>query len=423
MKFLLFALGTRGDSQPFIALSLALEKAGHDVTLYTPETAASLAYDHGVNPTLWSYPLTKKQRRVLAGGGIPPEFLTQLKTILRAARRPTSGMSAVLQQMATAGTHGADIVVYHPLVPGDQIAEKLGVPGVPVELQPTSFPTHAFTYPNFPIRLPRFFNRTSYRYAILLRFGNQGRISRWRQESLHLPLRRGYRDILHQSDGSNTTFLQAFSRHILPNGSNYPSSVFNTGYWFLPSPKEWAPPAGISEFISRDTRPISIGFGSLVDDPERTSRVVAMAIRSAGVRAIVCSGWNGLRREFFDDDNVFFVEDIPYDWLFPRTAAIVHHGGSGTTGAALAAGRPQVICPFLRQQAFFGRRMHVLGVSPAPQPAKSLSPKQLAYAIRQAACNHKFAGRAEELGHRVRAEPGVDAAVKVLEKLAGRNPL
>ncbi|WP_246258659.1 glycosyltransferase [Amycolatopsis anabasis] len=98
-------------------------------------------------------------------------------------------------------------------------------------------------------------------------------------------------------------------------------------------------------------------------------------------------------------------------------AAIVHHGGAGTTGAALASGRPQVVCPFVADQPFYARHLHASGVAAAPQPQHRLTPDGLAHAVRLAVTSRAMASHAEEFGHRIRAENGVTTAVRILESL------
>ncbi|MEQ4720918.1 nucleotide disphospho-sugar-binding domain-containing protein [Nonomuraea sp. B19D2] len=149
----------------------------------------------------------------------------------------------------------------------------------------------------------------------------------------------------------------------------------------------------------------------------RVGRLVAEAIRLAGVRAVLVSGWGGMR---LDDppDNVLLLDQAPHDWLFPRMAAIIHHGRSGTTGAALAAGRPQAVCPFVADQPFWAARMHAAGVAPSPQPQRRLTSDALAAAISQVTTDSAMMAAAENLGDRIRAEDGTGRAVKILERLS-----
>jgi UDP:flavonoid glycosyltransferase YjiC (YdhE family) len=112
--------------------------------------------------------------------------------------------------------------------------------------------------------------------------------------------------------------------------------------------------------------------------------------------------------------DVFVVDSVPFAWLFPQVAAVVHHGGSGTTGAGLRAGRPTLVIPFFMDQPFWGQRVAELGVGPRPIPHKSLSMARLASAISQIVSDGEMRRRAAELGQRIRTEDGVARAVELI---------
>jgi sterol 3beta-glucosyltransferase len=113
--------------------------------------------------------------------------------------------------------------------------------------------------------------------------------------------------------------------------------------------------------------------------------------------------------------NVYAIESAPFDWLLPRMAAVVHHGGAGTTGAGLAAGRPSVVVPFFADQHFWGWRVSVLGAGPRPIPRRQLSADRLAAAIAEATSSPAIQARAAALGEQIRAEDGVGMVVRLLE--------
>jgi sterol 3beta-glucosyltransferase len=113
------------------------------------------------------------------------------------------------------------------------------------------------------------------------------------------------------------------------------------------------------------------------------------------------------------------VEAAPHAWLFPRMAAVVHHGGAGTTAEGLRAGAPSVIVPFAVDQAFWGKRVQDLGVGPAPIPQKALTPGKLAQAIRATVEQAVIKRRAADLGEAIRAEDGVEAAVRAVKEYLG----
>ncbi|WP_275676987.1 glycosyltransferase [Lentzea sp. CC55] len=161
--------------------------------------------------------------------------------------------------------------------------------------------------------------------------------------------------------------------------------------------------------------PAYIGFGSMAGrDAERTGEVVAQAARAAGVRAVIATGWGGLAAHTSADLHV--IDQAPHDWLFPKMSAVVHHGGGGTTPAALAAGVPQVVCPFVADQPHWAQRMHAVGVAPRPIPHRALTVSALADAISHAVDDAALRHRAGELGEQIRSENGVATAVRELER-------
>ena len=134
------------------------------------------------------------------------------------------------------------------------------------------------------------------------------------------------------------------------------------------------------------------------------TKTVLDAIRMAGVRAVVSKGWAGLGSGQIPD-NVFLVGDVPHDWLFRRISAVVHHGGAGTTAAAMAAGKPSVIVPFFGDQFFWGAMVQKAGAGSKPIPGKELTAAVLAAAINEV-LQPVVLDRAEVLGTLIDGENG-----------------
>jgi UDP:flavonoid glycosyltransferase YjiC (YdhE family) len=110
------------------------------------------------------------------------------------------------------------------------------------------------------------------------------------------------------------------------------------------------------------------------------------------------------------------VGSIPHSWLFPKMAAIVHHGGAGTTGEGLRAGIPSIITPFFGDQPFWGHRVYELGVGPRPIPRRHLTVNNLSEAIQCAITDRAMQKNAANLGERIRVENGIAQAVAVIEQ-------
>ena len=117
--------------------------------------------------------------------------------------------------------------------------------------------------------------------------------------------------------------------------------------------------------------------------PEQMAELTIKALQLSGRRGVMLTGWHGLNQATVPA-HVFKIDSVPHDWLFPHMAALVHHGGSSTTGAAFRAGIPQIVVPFSFEQLFWGERTESLGVGTKPIRCKQLTADMLAIAIGQA---------------------------------------
>jgi sterol 3beta-glucosyltransferase len=215
--------------------------------------------------------------------------------------------------------------------------------------------------------------------------------------------------------------LYGISEQIVPRPPDWGDHIHLTGYWF-PADPDWQPPDGLRRFVEAGPPPIFIGFGSMpVRHPRRVTAVVLDAIRHTGQRAVLHAGWAGLGQADLPD-TIYPITYAPYGWLFPRMAAIIHHGGSGTTAFSLRAGVPSLVTPFIYDQFYWGRRLADLGVSPPLLPFARLTAPRLAAAIDQAVTDSTMRTRAAILGNKVRAEDGLGRAVAVVQGYVQGGP-
>lgn len=115
--------------------------------------------------------------------------------------------------------------------------------------------------------------------------------------------------------------------------------------FFFREPPDYTPPPELTAFLDNGPPPVYIGFGSIViDDPIAMTNTLLGAVRRAGARAIISRGWSNLGGS--EDKDVFYLGDCPHEWLFARVAAVIHHGGAGTTACGLLNAQPTTIIPF-----------------------------------------------------------------------------
>jgi UDP:flavonoid glycosyltransferase YjiC (YdhE family) len=210
--------------------------------------------------------------------------------------------------------------------------------------------------------------------------------------------------------------INGFSKHVLPRPADWPENSRVTGYWFLQQP-QWRPPEALREYLAAGPKPVYIGFGSMVSSNATSfTKTILAAVKKSGQRAVLASGWGGLSgEESTQSEQIFFLRHAPHDWLFPRMSAAVHHGGAGTTAAAVRAGIPSVIVPFYGDQPFWSRCLNRQGVAPPAVERKTMTAETLASAV-EATQHPAMIQKAVALGSAVRAEDGVGEAIRYLRE-------
>jgi sterol 3beta-glucosyltransferase len=207
----------------------------------------------------------------------------------------------------------------------------------------------------------------------------------------------------------------ALSPTVIRRPADWPEHVHMNGYWFLDSSPGWEPAPGLVDFIQAGPPPVYIGFGSMANqEPKQMAQLVIEALQRCGQRGLLASGWGGLKSGELPG-SIFTIDQAPHAWLFPQMAAVVHHGGAGTTAAGLRAGVPGIVIPHMQDQPYWGRRVHDLGVGPAPIPRRKLTAGKLTNAITQAVGDQDIREKARLVGEKIRAEDGLGRTVKLIE--------
>jgi sterol 3beta-glucosyltransferase len=405
MRIALITIGARGDTEPFVALAVRLIRDGHSVTLAARPDFADLAADHG----LGFAPLGRPYQPFIAGAAEASALGSG--HLLRQARYGLTQrryFSDRLSQDAWQAAQGAEAIIYkYSWITGYTIAQKLGVPCAAAMLFPLT-PTRAF--PNFLVG--KGVDRGPVLNRMLWGVTEQAVWQLLRHDDTKLRRPLGLRPLpvrgpVARQQREEMPVYYAYSPVVLPRPIDWPQRMHVTGYWFLDPPPRWQPPEDLSRFLADGPPPVSIGFGSMASrDPQATLQLALRALALSGQRGVLLSGWAGIGKDHDLPSHVFAADSIPHGWLFPQMAAVVHHGGAGTTGAALRSGVPAVITPLAADQPSWARVVHQLGAGPAPIPFPALTAERLAAAIRQAVTDQQMRRRAAELGTRIRAQDG-----------------
>ena len=212
-------------------------------------------------------------------------------------------------------------------------------------------------------------------------------------------------------------WLNGFSSPVVPKPPDWSVDQQITGYWFLDAPPDWQASAALIQFLRNGPPPFYIGFGSMIHhQPQRQRDLVLRALELSDARSVLVTGWGG-SGEHIPAPNRFVIDDAPHDWLLPQMAAVVHHGGAGTTAAALRAGVPNVITPFApNDQPAWAARVVALEVGIRLPAIKRLTAQRLADAMRKAMDDDTLRTHAAALGQKIHAEAGVQRAVAIIER-------
>ena len=408
MRVLVAAMGSRGDVQPAIALARELRRDGHDAVLSAPPDfegwAGELAIPFVSTGTSMEETL---QRNAAAMRGNPVKLVRALHEIV------SQEMPKMMQGLLEAA-HGAEAIVAANQFLARTVAELRGVPMIGVCYQPTLIPSDH--HPPLIGRwqtAPRWINRL--RWSVAEKLGSTvflGPINRERERVGLVPAS-SYQDHIF----GGVPFLLACDPAIAPEPPDWDRfDVEVTGPWFYEDSSPLA--QDVIDFIEAGRPPVYVGFGSMPSaDAAAATRVLIDGVAGSGHRLLLSKGWAGLGFETASSAVKVVAGPMPHSKLFPRVAAVVHHGGAGTLATALRAGVPQVLVPHAFDQHYYAHRLQRLGIAPPGIAVTKLTAARLARAI-EATLAMPPAPRLE-VAQRLRAGGGLQRAVERIAALAG----
>ncbi len=412
MHITIFVYGTWGDIRPHVVLGMALQQAGHTV-----QVVASPAYESWVRArNLGFYPLSydvntfARENASLMDAGIVKQLQTvrtELNPILTQMGLETleaTRQSDVLMTVEFGASLLFDVLRVNKL-------KTILINPAPIN------PTREFSsvLPPAPgwFLFPQWYNRMSYGLLHRISWSTLGG-ARNVIATRHLGLPKSrFKDF--QTFLATTPALTTVSKYVVQRPADWDAHFQVTGYLFDDDP-DWTPPQDLSDFLAGGEPPVYIGFGSMPDSqPQATTRLMIDAVQRTGKRAVILTGWAGLGAAHVPE-NIHILKYAPHGWLFPKMAAVVHHGGAGTTAAGFRAGVPTTIVPHNGDQPYWGRRVKELGVGTDPIPRKKLTADKLTAAIIEATTNRAMQAKAADLAKKIAAEDGVGLAVETVQR-------
>jgi sterol 3beta-glucosyltransferase len=400
MKIYIAALGSRGDNEPFRAMAWEAAAAGHDVYFgHTTDLPTDTKAPYREMPIRGSFESLIADQGVSVTKALKT-YKTDMKPLLENA---WEDVNAHIHEVVP------DIVVYHPkLVTAPVAAHHVGAIAVIVEIGPTLTPTKEFAAPGWPFGLPRWLNKFSFSliHAGLKAMGSPARTLAKELGVINL---------------EPDLTLCPVSPTLLPQPADWPAWAHVTGHWSAPVTGGLDPE--LEKFLSSGII-VYAGLGSMKDGlgAPRAAAIVEAA-RAKGMKTLLVTGWGGLVAsiEHSEANDVLVRESVPHPLVLPKVHLAVHHGGAGTTHAALSAGVPSVIMPFLADQPWWARLLHNKKLGPQPLSRKIIDSKKLAKILFDAIDYSPAVREARDL---IRVENGLGHALTLLEQAeAGILPL
>lgn len=400
MRLAILTYGTEGDTRPMVVLGQALARSGHKVFLLGETQSLGLAHQLAVPAA----PLSGDIRALFArwdrsGARGAGKALVEL----------TNANAAAWMAQTLEAAQGCDAIVVSGLAGfvGLSVAERLGIPAIGAGMIPLT-PSREFPSPFLPPGwIPARFNRASLAFTNqLLWRALRKALNRARADVLGLPSRKDL--------WTEHPMLYGISPTLLPQPKDWPAHAAICGQWAPTFAADFTAPSELAQFLATGPAPFYVGFGSMagVDLPHML-KIVIKALD--GRRAVVWPGWSDIGQAALPK-NLLRIDATPHDWLFPRMAAVIHHGGSGTSHSAARAGRPSIVMPFIGDQPFWADRLYRLGVAPRALSPARLNSAALADAISFVE-NPSVIARAADVRRAMAGEDGLSTGVAMIERL------
>lgn len=396
MKILLPVIGVRGDVQIFFALAKGLIAKGHDVTVALPEKFITLTKSLDI--------------KSISLGGRPDDGVREFQAIMKAKstldaaklgisfffdgiRKHTGTLQKIIPEF--------DLVIGYGSF-GLAEADKAGKPFISVVIDPAMAEKQMSS--DIGLNIGLFIEKLALYFLITKKY-------------------RAFRKEINAPNESVTKnpqkILLPMSQHIIVKQKNWTEKNLISGYWYLQSNEDYDAPDDIHQFLQAGETPIFITFGSAgwsETDNAELLKIFFNALEITKKRAIILISSvhpNAIKIP----ENVYIVQEIPYQWIMKHVSCVIHHCGMGTTAEVLKSGIPSIPVPHMVDQFAWAKRIHSLGVAAKPIPRKELTAQLLATTITETISNNQLMAKAKEISKSINNENGIADAVRAIEEV------
>ncbi len=397
MKIVLATFGSRGDVQPMLALSLALQSAGHQVLLAAPPEKEAWVRQLGC-------PFTPLGSDITAFIDTMKDAHSIRTTIqfIRYLRKEFISQFRIFPKIIA----GADLVVGASLVGAlSSIAESMDIPYRFVAFSPSVLPSGYYPAPFCKRQgFPASYNRLTWQIGHMVnRLTVTALVNRERKKFRLKPVHEAWDSFLGQR------VIVATDKAVSTIPPDVEPDTVQTGYLHLDQPDQ--PFEALERFLNAGPPPVYAGFGSMPKKVQMDNvSLIVQAARSVGSRVVIAKFWKE-PSEFSPCEDVFFIHKYPHLKIFPRMAGVIHHGGAGTTAAGAASGVPQIVVPHLLDQYYWGHQVYRSNLGPKPIWRHRINKQKLAEAIREILTNDQMRQKARKVSGMIDRQNSLNKAV------------
>jgi len=204
----------------------------------------------------------------------------------------------------------------------------------------------------------------------------------------------------------NRKFIYTISPRLFPRPDYWESNIKVLGHHAVMIETDWKPKKELTEFIDKNEKILFITFGSMTNpEPERKTKIILEILERNKIATIINTASGGLVKPGnFNSELIYFVSQIPYDWVFPKMYAVIHHGGSGTTHLALKYGCATLIIPHFIDQFIWDEIISELGLGPKGIKISRITNKNFEPKVLELLNNKSFKERSERIGNQLGKE-------------------
>jgi len=416
MKAVLFSMGTRGDVEPFLAVAEILKERDWDVVCVFPEQFREVVEEMGLRFEGFSRDFLdllegKDAKRILGGAGSP---FKRIKSWVELARRGMKlARSSVDLQRSVQQEENPDRVIYHPKC-NFSLVWGMANPGKAIMLSPVPGMAHPIDqmtvlWGNYGRTLNRlsFWIVNTIKALTIRSFARKFKND---YPSLELTVSSIKRQMLERE-----RTIYAVSPTLFPKPDYWPAHVYVAGYYERNKSLNWRPDERLREFLKKYEKIVLITFGSMTSpDPKGRTQMIVNVLKRDKIPAIINTSWGGLEKIENSPEHIFFVDNVPYDWLFPKMYAVVHHGGSGTTHTAVKNACPSLVVSHIVDQFFWSRTISERGLGPVGLPIRKFNEIDFEAKLLDLYANEDYKSSAAQLSERVKSEGNKDELYKLI---------